>query len=281
MDSEAVSTKEYQDLADEAIESGNYEAAIVYCDKILDREPRNWSTMLNKAMAIGFLATPENSRGTAAGDNEDSFLSKSLTWFRKSQTTLIDYCNEMISSGKEPDFDFDLWLSNVRQNSRNALALVATKFELKIMNKSSRQEKFLAWTELIPVYIYLFSSNPDDEDDLMKAQVDSAQHFTNEFRTFFDSPDAYDLIREYMPKVRSWLLALNCAETTLKNFNPNYKSILVSMKNSTLIALDAGLAAELDNYKSLVPQNSPGASQGSGCLGVIMCVFIVAYSLIA
>ena len=278
----ATGVNEYQELADEAIASGNYEAAIIYCDKILEREPRNWSTMLNKAMAIGFLATPENSRGTLAGDNEDSFLSKSLTWFQKAETTVLDYVNEMISSGKEPDFDLDLWLSTVVQNLRNALELVATRFELKIMNKSSTQEKFLAWTELIPVYIHLLYFNLNNEDDVVKAEIrDSAQRFRNKFRTFFESPDAYDLIMEYLPEVRGCLHALNIAETILKSFNPNYKSILVSMNNSTLIELDAGLVAQFDDYKSLVPQNSPNASQGSGCLGVIVCVIIVAYSLIA
>ena len=275
----AANVNEYQKLADQAFASDNYEEAIGYCDKALEQEPLNWIAMLTKAQAIGFLATPENSRGTLNGDNQNSVLFKSFTWFQKAQITYVENFEEMNSSGKEFDPDFITWSQAVYQAS---VSMVVDNFESKIPPTDSTQKKFLSWTELIPLYVLLLSCDPENADDIEKEQLrDSAQRFRNKFSTFFESYDACDLIQKYLPEVRVWLHTLNRAETILKSFNPNYNSILVRIKNSTLIELDAGLAAELDSHKSLVSQNSFNSSRGSGCLGVIVCVIIVAYSLIA
>ena len=264
----ATNVNEYQKLAEQAFASNNYEEAIVYCDKALEQEPRNWIAMLIKAQATGFLATPENSQGTLNGTNTNSVLFKSFKWFQKAQITYVENFEEMISSGKESDSDFITWSQAIYQVS---VSMVVDNFEGKIPITDSTQKKFLSWTELIPLYVLLLSFDPDDEDDLVRAQLRD--------RAFFESHDvSYDLIRKYLPEVRVWLHTLNRVETILKSFNPNYKSVLVRIKNSTLIELDAGLAAGIDDYKSLVAQNSSNASQGSGCLGgVVVFMLILAH----
>lgn len=169
----AANVNEYQKLADQAFASDNYEEAIGYCDKALEQEPLNWIAMLTKAQAIGFLATPENSRGTLNGTNQNSVLFKSFTWFQKAQITYVENFEEMNSSGKEFDPDFITWSEAVYQAS---VFMVVDNFEGKIPSTDSTQKNFCRGQSLFRCMFFCFHVTPKTQMTLRKNNFGTAHN---------------------------------------------------------------------------------------------------------